>query len=93
MRVVRRNWNLIGKIRTQPLNGAHGCNVVGVASNRDRARNGLDKRRNRTTSLKRVAVPTKLLANLKSDVTGTNSNVLGVADSKIDVTNIRTIRS
>ena len=35
----------------------------------------------------------KLLSHLETDVPDTNSNVLGIADSEIDVADIRTIRN
>jgi len=37
-------------------------------------------------------MPTKLLANLETDVACTNSNMLGITDPKTDVTDIQTIR-
>jgi len=38
-------------------------------------------------------MPTKLLENLETDVPCTNSNMLGITDTKIDVADIRTIRN
>jgi hypothetical protein len=38
-------------------------------------------------------MPTKLLANLETDVPCTNSNVLGITDTKIDVADIRIARN
>jgi len=90
---MRWNWNLIGEARAKPLNNADRCTIVRVTSNRDRLINRADKWRNGATSLKRIAMTAKWLKNLKSDVPRTNSNMLCIADAKIDVTDIRTIRS
>ena len=43
--------------------------------------------------LKRIAMTTKRLKNFISDMSRTNTNMLGVADTEIDVANIQTIRS
>ena len=67
--------------------------LSGVAGNRDRPGNRPDEWRDGSTSLKRIAMPTKLLANFETNVPGTNANMLGITDPKIDVPDIQTIRN
>jgi hypothetical protein len=91
MRVMRWNWDLIHETRTEALNGADGCPIVRVTGNRDGLINGTDEGRNGPTSLKGIAVTARRLANLVSDVPGSNSNMRGIADAEIDVPDIRAI--
>lgn len=88
MRVRCRDWNLVSEFRAEPLNCADGCKVAGIASNRNCLVNRTDERRNGTASLKRITMPTKLLTNLETNVPGANSNMHGVTNSKIDVSDI-----
>jgi hypothetical protein len=93
MRVMHWNGNLIGEVCAEPLNGTDRCSIVGVARNRDGPGKWSDEWRNGPTSLKRVAMPTKLLSNLETNVSSTNANMLGITDPKIDVPDIQTIRN
>ena len=91
MRVMLRHRNLIGKTGAKPFNRPSRGLIVRVARNRHGVINGPNEWRNSTTSLKRVTVTSKLLPNLETDVPRANLNMLGVADSKIDVADIQTI--
>jgi hypothetical protein len=93
MRVMRRNGNLIDEARTQSLDGSYRCKIVGVAGNRNSSRNQADKRGDGATRLKRVAATSERLQNLESDVPCANSDMFGVSDTKIDVTNVRAVDS
>jgi hypothetical protein len=88
MRFVDWHCNLINKRSAQALDSASGREIVGVAGNGDFPANRADKRRNRSTRLQCIAVTSKTLGNLKSNVTGTNSNVLRMADTKIEVSDV-----
>ena len=65
--------------------------IVRVASNGHGIVNRADKWSDGTARLKRIAMTSKWLKNLESDVTGTNPNVLSIANAKIDVANIGAI--
>jgi hypothetical protein len=51
----------------------------------------MDEGRDGAAGLQRVAVAAKWPKNLKSNVPGTNQDMLGVAHPEIDVANIRAI--
>ena len=92
MRVICRNGNFVNEAGAELLNGANGSNIVSVARDRHSIRNRLNKRRNCTTRLKRIAISAKPLTDLESNMTGTNPNMICVTDSEIDVTDIRIVR-
>jgi hypothetical protein len=91
MWIMRRNCNLVNKARAQPLDGPHRSAVVWVAGDRNSVINRPDKWCNGATCLKCVATASERLQNLESDVPCTNSNMLCIANAKIDVPNLRTI--
>lgn len=93
MRVMLWHRNLIRKTGTKSLNDPSRRVIVWVAGNRHGIINCSNERRNGTTSLERVTVTAKRLANLEAEVPGTNSDRPGVTDTKIDVTDIGTVRS
>jgi hypothetical protein len=93
MRVVRWNGNLVNEARAQSLNGSYRSEIVGVAGKSNHSRNRADKRGDGATCLKRVATASGRLQNLESDVTCANSDMFGVSDTKIDVTDIRAVGS
>lgn len=92
MRIVRWNWNFIGKARAKPLNGAHRRHIIRVARKGHPAIKCTDERSDGTARLKRVAMATKWLKNLKSDVPRANPDMLRITDTEIDVARIGAIR-
>jgi hypothetical protein len=93
MRIVGWHCNLINKLSTQSLDSASGRVIGGVAGDRDRSAYRADKWCYGSTRLQCVAVTSKTLGNLKSNVTGANPNVLRISDPKIDVPDIRPLGS
>lgn len=89
---MRRNGSVIGETRAKFFNDADRGHIDGIAGNRDRLINRPNERREGTTSLKRITMTAVRLSNPEADMPCTNSNMRGVSNSKIDVTNIRTIR-
>src|SRR5579872_4850709 len=92
MWITRWNRNFIDETRAQAFDGSDRCQVIGITSDCDGLVNRPNEWRNSTTSFKRVPMAAKFLANLVTDVPGRNPNMLGIADSKIDVPNIGAIR-
>src|ERR1700733_987945 len=89
---MRRNGDLINESRAKPFNRTDRRMVVRIASDDHGVINCPDKRRNGAAALKRITMTTKRLYNLKSNVPGTNANMLGIAHAKIDVAHIRATR-
>jgi len=89
MRVIGRDGDLIHKLRSQSLDGSPRRLVVRIARNDHGLVHRTDKRGQRAARLKRVTVTSKALINLEPNVAGTDPNVLRIANSKVDVTNIR----
>src|SRR5882672_8875044 len=89
MRVIGRDGDLIHKPRFQPLDGPPRSLVVRVARNGYGIVHRTDKRRQRPARLKCVAVTSMALLNLEPDVPSPDPHMLRIADSKVDVTNIR----
>jgi len=88
MRVVRRNGNLIHKPGAKSLNGANGRYIVRVASDDNSSGDGANKRTKSAARVQGVTVPAKWLKNLEADVPGTDTNMVGVAHAKTDVSNV-----
>ena len=88
MRIVGWHGNLVNKPSTQAFNRASGREIVRVAGDRDGLVNRPDEWHDGSTRLQCVAMPSKTLRNLKSDVTSANPNVLRFSDTKIDVPDI-----
>src|SRR5437879_4831714 len=89
MRVIGRDGDLIHKLRSQSLDGPPRSLVVRIARNDNGLVHRTDKRGQCAARLKRVTVTSKALNNLEPDVPSTDPNMLRIADSKVDVTNIR----
>ena len=89
MRVIGRDGDLIHKTRSQPLDGPPRSVIVRVARNDHGFVERTDKRGQSAARLKSVTVTSKALLNLEPDVSGTDPNILRIADSKVDVANIR----
>src|SRR6266850_6038033 len=89
VRVIGRDGDLIHKTRSQSLDGPPRSLIVRIARNDQGIVHRTDKRGQRPARLKRVTVTSKALNNLEPDVPSTDPNMLRIADSKVDVTNIR----
>jgi len=89
VRVIGRHSDLIHKTRSQPLDGPSRSVIVRIAGNDNGLVKRPDKRGQSAARLKRVAVTSNALINLEPDVPSTDPNMLVIADSKVDVTNIR----
>jgi hypothetical protein len=85
---MRRNGNLVNEARTQSFNGSYRSEIVRVARDRNNSGNRADKRGDGATCRKRVAVTSKRLDDLESDVAGAYSDMLGISDTKIDVADV-----
>lgn len=92
MRIVRGHRNFIYKRSAQTLDRAPGCKIIGVACDRGRPQDRPDQGRHGSTRLQRVTVPPKPLCDLKSDMTGANTNVLRISHPQIDEADIRPTR-
>ena len=91
MRVTRRNGNLAYEARAQSLDGPNRSGIVRVAGDDHLLVNGADKRGDGTAGLQRVAVPSKRLLNLESDVPRANPDVLPISNAKVDVADLHAV--
>jgi hypothetical protein len=82
---MRRNGNLVDKARAQSFDGPLRSKVVRVAGQGNRAANRADERGKGLTGLKRVLAAAEGFQNLEADVSGANSNMLRIANAKVDV--------
>jgi len=92
MRIMLRHGNFIHKTGAQTLNRSSRSRVIRITSNNHRLVNGTDKRRNRPARLECITVPAMFLANFKTNVSRTDSNMIRITHSKINVTDIRPIK-
>jgi hypothetical protein len=67
--------------------------VVWVTRNGDSSIDRTDERGDGATGLKCVTMTSKGLQNLKSDMSGSSSNALCIADTEIDVADIQAVGS
>jgi len=65
--------------------------ITGVAGDDDLCIKGTDKWSNGAARLKRQSSPAKRFSDLKTDMSGKESNVFGVADFEIDVASVLTV--
>src|SRR5438094_43392 len=93
MRIISRNQYLVNESRAQSLDSAPRRLVVRVTRNGDGTVKRTDEQGDGATCLERVTVTPKLLEDFKSEMSSSNSNVLRIADTKIDVAHLRAIDS
>jgi hypothetical protein len=93
MCIFRRNSNLFNETGTESLDRPSGRLIIRVAGNDYFLVKRADKGRKRATSLKRIAVPSKFLFDLKPNVSSEQQDVLGMTDSQVDVPNLRAVES
>lgn len=91
LRIMRGHINDINKRRVQTLNRSPRCRIFRVASDCHRLRHGPNKWSECPASLQCVTTPPVCPSNLKSNMPNTPSHVLRIPDSKIDVSNIRSV--
>ena len=89
MRVIGRDLDFIHKTRSQPLDGPSRSMIVRITRNDHSLVHRTDKRGQGAAGLKRVTVTSMARLNLEADVPGTDPNMVRIADSKVDVANLR----
>ena len=92
MRIMLRHGNFIHKTSTQFLNRPPRRHIIRITRNDHLVVNGTHKRRNRPARLECITVPAMFLANFKTNVSRTDSNMIRITHSKINVTDIRPIK-
>ena len=84
-----RNWDLVNKPGTKPLDCLYRCEVVRVTCNSHTFIDRAHERRNGATSLTCVTVAPKFFKNSESDVPRADMDMLRIPDTEIDMADIR----
>ena len=90
---MRWNGDFVNELSAQALDGSHRSQIVGITRYGDSRGNQADERSHGAARLQRVAATSKWLKNLEAYVACKNSDVFGIADSKIDVSDVCVVRS
>jgi hypothetical protein len=93
MRIVRRHCDLVNEAGAQSLDGPPRCLIVRITGNDNGVINGKNEWRDGPAGLKGVTMTTKRLLNPKSNVACADSNMVRIADAKIDMTDLRAVGS
>jgi hypothetical protein len=91
MRIARRHGHFINKMRTQLLDRSLWRQIVRIACDRDGSIHGADEWCERSTCLQCVTMAPLWFENLKADVPCAYSDMVGLADAKIDVSDVALI--